>query len=283
MTRFRSPKRGLGQNFLVDRNVQAKIIDRLAIAPKDLVVEIGPGRGALTHGLLERARELVLIEKDDELAAHWERETAGMDHVRVVHADVLDVPFGDLGAPDRQRVVGNIPYNITAPIIFHVLSRPRPADLVIMVQREVANRILASPGTKEYGALTVGVRAIASAVRLMEVSRGSFHPRPNVDSTVLRIVPESPAPLGVEQEVMLRRLTRAAFGWRRKKLRTVLRDHPELRLGRTAAEAILSGQGIDPDARGETLSPERFVGLAASALALAAADGGIDSAGGETR
>lgn len=262
MNAFRAPRRGLGQNFLVDRNIQDKIVERLAITPEDHIVEIGPGRGALTRGLIERARHVVLVEKDDDLAAFWQRETAELSHVRVLHADILTVSIAGLGPPGHVRVVGNIPYNITAPILFHALERPRPLDVVVMVQREVATRILAAPGTREYGALSVGVRAVARPERLLDVSRGAFKPRPNVDSTVLRIVPEANARMTPDMEERLRRLTRAVFGWRRKKLRTVLRDHAEFRFGGPRAESVLERAGIDPDARGETLSPARFIQLA---------------------
>lgn len=262
MSAFRPPRRGLGQNFLVDPNLQRKIIRSLDVGPDDLWVEIGPGRGALTVGLMERARRLILVEKDDDLAVYWTDRTQDLESVRVVHGDILKVPLHTLGSTEHMRVVGNIPYNITAPILFHVLMRPRPRDVVVMVQREVAARILAEPATREYGALSVGVRALATAERLLNVPRSAFRPRPNVDSTVLRIVPERPAGLTPELEDALRRLTRAAFGWRRKKLRTVLRDHPEYGFSREDAEAVLEGVGIDPNARGETLHPDRFVTLA---------------------
>ena len=259
---FRAPRRGLGQNFLVDPNLQRRIVESIEILPGDLVVEIGPGRGALTRGLLERADHLVLVEKDDALAEHWVRETHDLDHVQVIHGDILRTPLHSLGPVEHMRVVGNIPYNITAPILFHVLTRPRPLDVVVMVQREVADRLLAEPGTGEYGALTVGIRLVARVSRLVQVPRTAFKPRPRVDSTVVRIVPSRPPDITAEMEEEVRRLTRAVFGWRRKKLRTVLRDHPDYALGVAAAESVLSRAGIDPDVRGETLGTSQFVALA---------------------
>ncbi|HET9949211.1 MAG TPA: rRNA adenine dimethyltransferase family protein, partial [Longimicrobiales bacterium] len=150
----RRPKRSLGQNFLVDANIQRKIVDALGAGAASEVVEIGPGRGALTRHLAGRVRRLVLVELDDHLAGALAEEYAGRSDVRVVHADALEVEIASLTeAPGEAHVVGNIPYNITTPLVFHVLERPRPATILLMVQEDVAARIVAPPGTREYGAL----------------------------------------------------------------------------------------------------------------------------------
>ena len=256
------PKRSLGQNFLQDPRISRRIVESLGVRAGDTILEIGPGRGALTRPLLETGHPLVLVEKDDALAARWWERTRDRDDVRVVHGDILETDLATAGDPAHLRVIGNIPYNITSPILFHVLSRPRPREIVLMVQREVGDRIVADAGTREYGALSVGVQVVAHAERLFAVPRGAFHPRPRVDSAVLRITPRRPAPLAPEVEAAVRELTRAVFGWRRKKLRTVLRDHPDLALGRTGAEDLLQRTGLDGDARGEVLAPSEFVHLA---------------------
>jgi 16S rRNA (adenine1518-N6/adenine1519-N6)-dimethyltransferase len=180
----------------------------------------------------------------------------------VVEGDILDVDLaGMVPEPARLSVVGNIPYNITTPILFHLLTRPRPAELLLMVQKEVADRLLAEPGTGGYGALTVGVRTVARVERVMNVPAGAFRPRPRVDSSVVRITPLRPEPLSTAEEEQLRTLTRALFQWRRKQLGKSLRDHPDLGLGRKQAEALLEGLGFTLRTRPEELGPEAFVTL----------------------
>ncbi|MEM7417980.1 MAG: 16S rRNA (adenine(1518)-N(6)/adenine(1519)-N(6))-dimethyltransferase RsmA [Gemmatimonadota bacterium] len=254
----RRAKKSLGQNFLVDRNLQLKIVDALGAEPHDDVVEIGPGQGALTRHLVDRCRRLVLVELDDHLAAALQDEFSGAESVEVVHGDVLRVDL-----PDRVErfedtlVIGNIPYNITTPIIFRLLATPRPRGIVLMVQEEVADRIVADVGTKSYGALSVGVRLVADVQKLFRVRRGSFRPVPGVDSAVIRIVPRRPAPLDPELERVTRVVVRAAFQWRRKQLGTILRSHPDLGLGDGAAE-VLGEVGLPRTIRPERLSPEDF-------------------------
>lgn len=258
-------KKSLGQNFLVDANQQRRIVAALDAAPDDTVIEIGPGQGALTRHIAGNVRRLILIELDRELAPALAQEFAGDPHVRVVQADVLDADLLALADGDMAgtKVVGNIPYNITTPIIFRLLERDlRPERIVLMIQREVADRILATPGDAEYGALSVGVRSVARVERLFHVGRGSFRPVPRVDSTVIRIVPIAPAPLSARDEEDLRELTRAAFSWRRKQLQKTLRSSPEYRLGVDLVEEVQRRTGIALDLRPEQLSPDEFISLA---------------------
>ena len=258
-------KRSLGQNFLVDPNLQRKIVAALGAGPGDEVLEIGPGRGALTRHLAGQVRRLVLVELDDALAERLAADFAGRADVVVVHRDVLEVDLAAVSdAPSELRVVGNIPYNITTPILFHLLERPRPREIVLMVQDDVAARIAADVGTKAYGALSVGVRSVAEVERLFEVGRGEFRPVPGVDSTVIRIRPLVPAPLDVGEEQRLRRLVRAAFQWRRKQLRRILRDHPDLATPPEAMEEAARASGVALDDRPERLTPAQFIRLAAA-------------------
>lgn len=256
------PRRSLGQNFLVDRGIQARIVEAVTRIPGGGILEIGPGKGALTEGLVALGDPLVLVELDADLAmAHRER-WAGTPHVTVVEGDILSVDLAEVvPEPARLSVVGNIPYNITTPILFHLLTGPRPGELLLMVQKEVADRLLAAPGTGGYGALTVGVRTVARVERVLNVPAGAFRPRPRVDSSVVRITPLRPEPLSPAEEERLRTLTRALFQWRRKQLGKSLRDHPDLGLRREVAEALLTELGFTTRTRPEELGPEAFVAL----------------------
>ena len=255
-------KKSLGQNFLVDPNLQRKIVGALDAGPDDEVLEIGPGRGALTRHLAGTVRRLVLVELDDDLAAELEATYARDPSVEVRHGDILDIPLRALSEePGRLRVIGNIPYNITTPILFHVLERPRPAAAVIMTQKEVAERITADAGTSAYGALAVGVRTVADVEAVTDVPRHVFRPVPGVDSTVLRIVPHDPPRLTADEEARLRTLTRAVFQWRRKQLQKTLRDHPDLEVERARLDGVEEATGIELRRRPESLDPDDFVRL----------------------
>lgn len=263
MASFR-PKRSLGQNFLVDGNLQRKIVEAMDPQPEDTILEVGPGRGALTRHLLGRATRLVLVELDDDLVQRWQAEAMARPagEVEVIHRDILQLPLSEVDPdPGRLRVIGNIPYNITAPLLFHLLERPRPRDILVMLQREVAQRIMAPPGGGEYGALSIGIRSVADVVRVVEVPRTAFRPAPRVDSTVVRITPHDPPRLDEETEVALRTLTRAAFQWRRKQLQRILRDHPDLGLDPRLLPAVEEELGRPLTLRPESLSPEEFVRL----------------------
>jgi 16S rRNA (adenine1518-N6/adenine1519-N6)-dimethyltransferase len=263
------PKRSLGQNFLVDGNLQRKIVEALRPDPTDEILEIGPGKGALTRHLLGRCRALILVELDDDLAESWETEAAGNAGVRVVHRDILEVKLSELTeAVGELKVVGNIPYNITTPILFHLLEPPRPREILIMVQKEVADRILASPGTSAFGALSVGVRSLASVERILKVPASAFRPVPAVDSVVIRISPLRPHPLSPREEFELRSLTRAAFQRRRKQFQSILRTHPDLGLSGEDVDRLREATGFDFTRRPETFSPEEFIRLSRALRSL---------------
>jgi 16S rRNA (adenine1518-N6/adenine1519-N6)-dimethyltransferase len=256
-------RRSLGQNFLVDPNLRRRIVEEVGATGEDTVLEIGPGQGALTEGLARRAGRLILVELDRELARRLEERYREEPSVSVLQADILEVRLADLvPKPAQLKVVGNIPYNLTTPIIFHLLTPPRPGSILLMVQREVADRILAEPGGRDYGALTIGVRSVASVERVLSVPAGAFRPRPRVESQVIRMLPRDPSPLSPTEEVTLRRLTRAAFQWRRKQLQKILRDHPDLRQAGPRRDELLAAGGVRPRDRPEDMTVEGFCAMA---------------------
>lgn len=257
-------KKSLGQNFLTDPALQQRIVQAIDPQPDDTILEIGPGQGALTKHLAGTVKRLVLVELDDSLVASLQREFEGRSDVQVIHSDVLELDLCTVfGSSTPFKVVGNIPYNITTPIIFKLLERAcRPSSIVLMVQRELAERVISPAGNKTYGALSVGVQALADVKKLFHVARGSFRPVPNVDSAVMRIVPHDPPRLSAQEEMDLRSLTRTAFSWRRKQLQKILRSAPSYEVSPDAVAYIEREMGITMDARPETLPPLKFVELA---------------------
>ena len=255
------PKRSLGQNFLVDPNLQRKIASLVDPRPDDEVLEIGPGQGALTRHLAGNVRRLVVVELDNHLASELQREWADDPTVQVVQGDFLALTLEELtSAPGSLKVIGNIPYNITTPILFALLERrPRPRQITLMVQREVADRILAAPGSRTYGALAVGVQSVADVQRALEVGRKAFRPVPRVDSAVLNIIPHDPPRLSEDEELALRKLTRTLFSKRRKQLQRILRD--DYALDSEQIRQLEHQTGLDLSARPETLSPTRLLEL----------------------
>jgi len=251
-------RKSLGQHFLSDRRILGRIADALQLQGGETVVEIGPGRGALTDILAERAGRLIAVEVDRALAAMLRERYERRNNVLIAEADVLQVSLGELAAGPFV-LVGNVPYYITTPILFHALEHPRAERSVYLVQREVADRLTAVPGSKEYGALTVNVAAVARADMLFKVPAGAFSPPPKVDSAVVRITPLAEPLVTRDEEEPLRKLVQGSFGMRRKQMRRVIRTLRSL--GAEEAETMLAAAGIDPEARPETLSAEQFVKL----------------------
>jgi 16S rRNA (adenine1518-N6/adenine1519-N6)-dimethyltransferase len=255
---FPPTRKSLGQHFLTDRRILGRIADALQLQGGETVLEIGPGRGALTDLLADRAGRLIAIEYDRALAELLRQKYAKRGNVLIAEADVLEVALGALAAGPFV-LVGNVPYYITTPILFHALAPPRAERAVYLVQREVADRLSAAPGTKEYGGLTVNVAAVARAETLFRVPAGAFSPAPKVESAVVRITPLATPLATPDEERPLRTLVQNAFGMRRKQMRRVMRSL--LGVDAAAAEAMLAAAGVDPDVRPETLSPAQFVAL----------------------
>jgi 16S rRNA (adenine1518-N6/adenine1519-N6)-dimethyltransferase len=256
-----APKRSLSQNFLSDPRILGRIADAVGATASDTVLEIGPGKGALTGPLLERAGRVVAIEKDRELIPSL---VSRFSSLVLAEGDALEIDWNALvGGP--FLVAGNIPYNITSPLIDKALTPPRAARVVFLVQKEVAERVASAPGSKEYGALSVGVQAVAKPERLFTVPKGAFYPVPKVDSAVLRMTPlAEPMVSDVEVEPF-RRFVVGLFGFRRKQLVRALREH--LGLDAEQGSAIVARAGFEPTARGEELSPAEFVRLFREAVA----------------
>lgn len=251
-------KKHLGQHFLHDPRILGRIAAAVQGGPGDQVLEIGPGRGALTAELLARGSTVTAIEKDRELLPELRRRFPG---VRLAEGDALELDWRQVsGAGDRPLLVaGNIPYNITSPLIEKALTPPRPVRVVFLVQQEVADRLAASPGTKAYGGLTVGVQAVATVERLMSVGAGSFSPPPRVDSAVVRLTPLA-EPLVADGETRsFRRLVTALFAARRKQLGRGLRQVTGWDPDRV--RGLLESLGGDATVRPEVLTPGEFVAL----------------------
>lgn len=260
---FHAPRKRLGQHFLHDGRVLDAIVQSLGPLEGRTVVEVGPGRGALTDRLVPLAARVIAIELDRDLAAALRVQYALHPHVQIVEADVLDVSLGELaGGP--FVLAGNVPYYITTPILFHALTPPRAEIAVYLVQREVADRMAAAPGSKTYGALSVNLQAFADVTVVREVGARSFHPPPKVESAVVRVVPRDASHVPAALEASFRTLVISAFGLRRKQMVRVLRTLTPL--DAEASEHMLRGCGIDPMARPETLGHHAFARLT-SALA----------------
>jgi 16S rRNA (adenine1518-N6/adenine1519-N6)-dimethyltransferase len=255
---FPPTRKSLGQHFLNDKRILGRIADALHLTGRETVLEIGPGRGALTDILAERAGRLIAIEYDRALAAMLRERYARRSNVLIAEADVLEVSLGELAA-GPYVLVGNVPYYITTPILFHALTPPRAERSVYLVQKEVAQRLSAPPGGKEYGALTVNVAAVARAETLFSVAAGAFSPPPKVESAVVRITPLAVPLVQPEEERPFRLLVQGAFGMRRKQMRRVVRSLYSVDAER--ADALLLAADIQPEARPETLVPAQFAKL----------------------
>jgi len=249
------PRKRFGQHFLHERGVIERILHALAPLPGERFVEIGPGEGALTLPLLAEIGRLTAIELDRDLIPILAERAAGVGTLELIEADALTVDFGALAGGGLLRLVGNLPYNISTPLLFHALRYAGSIqDMHFMLQKEVVQRMAADPGSKAYGRLSVSLQARCRVHHLFDVAPGSFRPPPKVDSAIVRLVPLPEPALDQRGTDALDRLLRAAFAQRRKTLRNALRG--------LAADAELLAHGIEPSARAEDVPVERYVALA---------------------
>lgn len=256
MTGFTEPpKKSFGQHFLHERGVIDKIVLAIDPRPGDAIVEIGPGQGALTLPLLAKHGALTAIEFDRDLLAPLAAAARDAGELTLISSDVLDVDLTALAAGGQIRLVGNLPYNVSSPILFHALAHaPAIRDMHFMLQKEVVDRMAAAPGSKVYGRLSVMLQAYCRVTPLFKVPPGAFRPPPKVDSAVVRLVPRAEQEIGIADRGHFAAIVRAAFGQRRKTLRNALQSVAD-------AEAI-SAAGLEPGLRAEQVDVAGFVRLA---------------------
>ena len=254
------PRKRFAQHFLHDQSVIRRIVDAIAPRPGDLVVEIGPGRGALTFPLLARGCELHAVEIDRDLAARLRAQVPRHPNLTVHEGDALDFDLDRIAPPSRRlRVTGNLPYNISTPLVFRLLAAlPRIADMHLMLQKEVVDRMASPPGTREYGRLSVMVQLDCEVECVIRVGPGAFHPAPRVESAVARLRPRPHAALDRASRHRLEAIVRSCFSRRRKTLRNALRG--------LCDERLIAATGLDPQVRPEMLAIEDFVGLARASV-----------------
>jgi len=262
---FRLSK-SLGQNFLTDKNIIDKIIEKSNIGKNDLVIEIGPGIGVLTAAAAEAAGRVVAIEIDRNLIPILQETLKEYDNIEIINSDVLKTDFAEILEQNRSingqkiegvKILGNLPYYITTPIIMKILEERIPADsITIMLQKEVADRIKAEPGTKAYGALSVAVRYYCTVTHVANAPKEIFIPQPKVDSSVIRLDVRKEKPVALYSEDVFFAVVKAGFGQRRKTLLNSLTGVCGLTKDEVAA--AMTAAGIDPVRRAETLSLEEF-------------------------
>lgn len=256
------PSKKWGQNFLIERSVQKRMLTAAQLQPDDVVLEVGPGFGALTFALAEQVRHVIAVEIDSRIMAALQSlvEEIGTENLTLLNLHILSQSVPELlRGEESAKVVANIPYSITSPLLEHLLSAKQLVPLIaLMVQKEVAERIVAKPGTKAYGALSLFVQYHSEVEYLGRVQNSAFYPRPEVDSAMVRLTPV-PDRLRPREQRLMFKLIRAAFKQRRKNLRNALADlfdDPD------SAAAFLRRSGIDPARRGETLTLEEYMDLA---------------------
>lgn len=248
-----------GQNFLIDSHVIHKIMEAAEITKQDVVLEIGPGIGTMTQYLAEQAGQVYAVEIDKNLIPVLLDTLASYDNVTIVNQDILKVDIPKLVGERRIKIVANLPYYITTPIIMGLFEDHIPAESVtVMVQKEVAERMQAKPGTKDYGALSLAVQYYASPYIAANVPPNCFIPRPNVGSAVIKLTAYEAPPVSVIDEKLMFRLIRASFNQRRKTLVNGIRNSGELSFTKEEVEQALSVVGLLPNVRGETMSLRQF-------------------------
>ncbi len=255
-----------GQNFLIDTHVLEKIIRAAQVTKDDFVLEIGPGIGTMTQYLAENSREVFAVEIDEKLIPILQDTLSEYDNVTVLNQDILKVDINKI-AMERNggkpiKVVANLPYYITTPIIMGLFESHVPIDsITVMVQKEVADRMQVGPGTKDYGALSLAVQYYAEPYIVANVPPNCFMPRPNVGSAVIKLTRHENPPVTVENEALMFRLIRASFNQRRKTLVNGLNNSSELNIPKEVIIQSIEALGLSPTVRGETLTLQQFAQL----------------------
>ena len=255
-----------GQNFLIDNNILEKIVDAAQLTQEDCVLEIGPGIGTMTQYLAQRAKTVIAVEIDKNLIPILEDTLSLYDNVKILNEDILKVDINRIVEEENNgkpiKIVANLPYYITTPIIMQMFeSHIALESITVMVQKEVADRMQAVPGTKDYGALSLAVRYYSQPEIITRVPASCFMPRPNVDSTVIRLTGYDGPSLEVTDEAYLFAVIRASFNQRRKTLVNGLANAPNLGVSKDEIKKILDQMGLSESVRGETLTLERFIEL----------------------
>ena len=252
--------KNLGQNFLMDKNIIDKIIEGTEINAEDTVIEIGPGIGVITQEAANRAKKVIAVEIDKSLIPILEETLAEHDNIKIINEDILKLDLNkiiDEENAESVKIIGNLPYYITTPIIMKILNdEVKAKSITVMMQKEVAERIKAEPGTKTYGAISVAVQYSCLVKKIADVPRTVFVPQPNVDSTVLKLIPRGKGAVEVQDKKLFFECIKAGFGQRRKTLSNSLQT-----IRGTSKETIidsLNAAGIEPTRRAETLTLEEF-------------------------
>ncbi len=253
------PKKNLGQNFLIDRNIQERIIQASELKQEDTVLEIGPGRGEISQGLLQRVKKLVAVEIDSSLCPALKEKFSSCLNFELINEDILKIELSKLFSAGRKiKVIANLPYYISTPAISHLLKHKKHiSEIYLTLQKELAQRICAAPGTKAYGAFSCFVQFHAQAEILFEIKSASFWPKPKVDSFFIRLKPLAKPRIKISDEAMLFRIIRAAFNQRRKQLKNSLK--------KIIPPGAFKKTGINPNSRAEELSLFDFSKLASVA------------------
>ena len=258
MSHFKEPpKKNLGQHFLTDKSIIEHIVHSVDPKPDDHIVEIGPGQGAITFPLLKRHGKLTVIEFDRDLITPLSEAAHGIGELTIVHKDVLKVDFDKLAGEGKIRLVGNLPYNISTPILFHALEHcTHVQDMHFMLQKEVVDRMAAEPGSKVYGRLSVMLQAICHVIPLFDVPPHCFNPPPKVNSAVVKLIPRPTEEIQIDNKALFEAVVRDAFSQRRKTLRNAL--------SKQCTSEQLQAVDIKPELRAEQLPVRKFIQLANS-------------------